>query len=92
MAAPVTRIPIQHNQAIHEVSTAKESKEERRAPRQLTLLELVETIAEVTEDEREIVATVVHMLASGQVCLAGNFRQEPIELLLRDVGVSIAHS
>jgi hypothetical protein len=86
MAAPATRIPIQHTHSIHEVSTAEEA---RRTPQHLTLLELIDTIAEVTDDEREIVATVMHMLASGRVCLAGNFRQEPIELLLRDVGMNL---
>ena len=48
----------------------------------LTLLELVQTIAEVTSDDREVVATVRHMLRSGRVKLSGNFRGQP-ELLLR---------
>ncbi|MCZ6463765.1 MAG: hypothetical protein O7A09_05465 [Proteobacteria bacterium] len=43
-------------------------------PTQTTLLELVKVIGEVTQDEREIVATVVHMLRSGSVELVGNFR------------------
>ncbi|MBW2232452.1 MAG: hypothetical protein JRH17_18850, partial [Deltaproteobacteria bacterium] len=34
---------------------------------------------EVTDDDREVVATVLHMLASGRVRLCGNFRDEPIE-------------
>jgi hypothetical protein len=45
----------------------------------LTLLELVRAVAEVTEDDREIVATVAHMLKSGHVRLTGNFRDTPIE-------------
>jgi hypothetical protein len=44
----------------------------------LTLLELVRTIGEITEDEAEIAATVIHMLRSGTVKLAGTFRDEPI--------------
>ncbi len=44
----------------------------------LTLLELVRTIGEITDDETEIVATVIQMLRSGSVKLAGNFRDEPI--------------
>ena len=43
-------------------------------PRETTLLELVRTISEVTNDEREVVATVMHMLDSGRVRLCGNFR------------------
>ena len=39
-----------------------------------TLLELVQTIAEDTKDDREIVATVVHLLRSGRVRLIGSFR------------------
>ena len=46
---------------------------------QVTLLELVTAVAEVTTDEREIVATVMYMLRSGHVRLAGNFRDEPVE-------------
>ena len=44
------------------------------APRDTTLLELVRAIGEVTDDEREVVATVRHMLDSGRVRLCGNFR------------------
>lgn len=44
-----------------------------------TLLELVRAISEVTDDEREVVATVLHMLASGRARLCGNFRGAGIE-------------
>ena len=47
----------------------------------LTLLELVQTVAAVTSDDREVVATVRYMLRSGRVKLCGNFRGQP-ELLL----------
>jgi hypothetical protein len=43
-------------------------------PHPCTLLELVQVLAEITDDEREIVATVLHMLRSGSVRLIGNFR------------------
>ena len=43
-----------------------------------TLLALVRAIGEVTDDEREIVATVLHLLQTGQVHLTGNFRNAPI--------------
>ena len=39
-----------------------------------TLLDLVRAIGEVTDDDREIVATVLHMLRSGRIRLSGNFR------------------
>lgn len=105
MSAPATRVPIEHNQIVHQVRTTRSSegrvdasvhpgsaasRTPRRAPTrtrrnaagQYTLLELVDAIADVTEDDREIVATVLHLLASGQVRLCGNFRDEPVELIL----------
>ena len=47
--------------------------------RETTLLELVRVIGEVTNDEREVVAAVMHMLDSGHVRLCGNFRDVPID-------------
>ena len=44
---------------------------------QLTLLELVESVADCTDDDEEVVATVIRMLGSGAVALRGNFRGEP---------------
>ncbi|MDJ0869745.1 MAG: hypothetical protein QNK03_26840 [Myxococcota bacterium] len=41
-----------------------------------TLLELVRAISEVTDDDREVLATVMHLLRSGRVRLVGNFRGE----------------
>ena len=46
-------------------------------PEQVTLLELVRAISEVTDDDREVVATVRAMLQSGRVRLCGNFRNTP---------------
>ena len=49
------------------------------APRQqieTTLLSLILTVAEVTDDEAEIVATVLHLISSGKVRLSGNFRNQ----------------
>ena len=40
----------------------------------LTLLELVGSVCDVTDDDDEIVATVLQMLRSGRVRLCGNFR------------------
>ena len=39
-----------------------------------TLLELVQALVRTTNDEREIVATVRHLLRTGRVRLTGNFR------------------
>jgi hypothetical protein len=50
----------------------------RRDPVVVTLLELIETVGEITEDDEEVVATVIHMLRSGTVLLGGNFRSKPL--------------
>jgi hypothetical protein len=50
-------------------------------PEPVTLLELVDAVCESTDDEREVVATVLHMLRSGAVKLCGNFRGAKIEEL-----------
>lgn len=39
-----------------------------------TLLELVRVVSELTDDDREVVATVMEMLRSGRVRLCGTFR------------------
>ena len=52
----------------------KRSSLETEAPRSTTLLELVRAIGEVTDDDHEVVATVLHLLKSGRVRLIGNFR------------------
>jgi hypothetical protein len=50
-------------------------------PQAITLLELVRTVAEITDDDREIVATVLQMLHSGRFRLCGNLRDVPVEEL-----------
>jgi len=45
-----------------------------------TLLELVQTLGELTPDDREVVATVIEMLHNGRVRLIGNFRGQRIAL------------
>jgi hypothetical protein len=44
------------------------------APAEATLLDLVYAVSEQTEDDREVVAAVLHLLRSGRVRLVGNFR------------------
>ncbi|MDH3519895.1 MAG: hypothetical protein OEM49_05500 [Myxococcales bacterium] len=51
------------------------------APRAVTLLQLVRAIGEITEDDREVVATVLHLLRSGRVQLRGNFCGSPPDAL-----------
>jgi len=46
---------------------------------EVTLLELVQAVSDVADNEREVVATVLYMLARGSVRLRGNFRGEPVE-------------
>ena len=52
--------------------------EEANPPIESTLLDLVRSVAEVTEDDREVVATVRTMIASGRVRLCGIFRDERV--------------
>jgi hypothetical protein len=55
---------------------------EKPEPEPVTLLELVDAVCDVTDDEREVVATVLHMLRSGAVKLCGNFRGAKIDDLV----------
>ena len=51
-------------------------------PIQTTLLELVRAVSQVTDDEREIVATVLELLYSGRARLIGSFRDVPVDVFL----------
>ncbi len=46
---------------------------------QLTLLDLIEAVAEVTDSETELVSVVRHLVNSGRVRLIGNFRGAHID-------------
>jgi hypothetical protein len=46
---------------------------------QLTLLDLIEAVAEVTDSEAELVSVVAHLVNSGRVRLIGNFRGATID-------------
>ena len=46
---------------------------------QLTLLELVSAISEMTASDTEVTEAVLSLLRSGRVRLCGNFKGEPIE-------------
>lgn len=49
-------------------------------PKECTLLDLLWSVNEVTEDEREAVATVASLINSGRVRLCGNFAGAKIRL------------
>lgn len=51
-----------------------------RPQRQSTLLELVLAVREFASSDEEIVATVAHLINSGQVRLCGNFAGARIDL------------
>jgi hypothetical protein len=44
------------------------------APLATTLLDLVRVVGEVTDDDREVVATIRYLLRTGRVVLCGSFR------------------
>jgi len=52
---------------------ASRTKEERAMALTVTLRELVTAVSDCAQSEDEVVATVVHMINSGQVRLRGNF-------------------
>lgn len=60
-------------------ATARVQPEAETVSVETTLLELVRAVSETTDDDREVVKTILHMLRSGSVRLCGNFRDEPIE-------------
>jgi hypothetical protein len=49
-------------------------------PRDLTLLALVQAVCNESDDDREVVATVCHLLRTGRVRLCGNFRGSDAEI------------
>jgi hypothetical protein len=46
----------------------------RRTPMTVTLLDLVAAVSHFARTESELIATVVHLVNSGEVTLGGNFR------------------
>ena len=76
MAHPVTSIHVEHHPVAHRIEPCEETE-----PRPLTLLELVEAVAEIAEDEQELLATVTWMLRSGRIQLVGTFRDAPVDQL-----------
>jgi hypothetical protein len=57
--------------------------------RELTLLALVQEICDESDDDHEVVATVCHLLQTGQVRLCGNFGGAEAEIF-RGAGQVVA--
>jgi hypothetical protein len=58
---------------------AAHSEVDMETQAQLTLLDLIEAVAEVTDSEAELVSVVAHLVNSGRVRLIGNFRGAMID-------------
>ena len=56
-----------------------EAESVQESERQLTLLELVSAVSEMTSNDDEVTEAVLNLLRSGRVRLCGNFKDEPIE-------------
>ena len=61
------------------LATQLDSTPTEKVTIQTTLLELVRVVSETTDNDAEVVSTIVHMLRTGSVELSGTFRNEPIE-------------
>ncbi|MEZ4332964.1 MAG: hypothetical protein R3F35_14480 [Myxococcota bacterium] len=73
MAQPTSvSVPIEHCRRVHEIEP-----EVVVDPDAITLRELVETVAEFSASEQEVVAAVMHMLRSGRVKLHGAYEEPP---------------
>jgi hypothetical protein len=53
---------------------ASEPLPQEAEPVDTTLLDLVHAVSQETDDEREVVATVLHLIRTGRARLTGNFR------------------
>ena len=61
------------------LENATESASARKITIRTTLLELVRTVSETTEDDAEVVATIVHMLRNGRIELCGTMKDSPVD-------------
>lgn len=66
--------------AIRFGATANGQKAQAEQPVETTLLELVQALGELTDDDREVVETVVDLLRTGRVRLIGTFRGQRIAI------------
>jgi hypothetical protein len=58
-------------------------KEERAMALTVTLSELVNAVSDCAQSENEVVATVIHMINSGQVQLRGSFSGARVDFASR---------
>jgi len=56
------------------ISKSKTEPFQQHSPIRTTLLDLVWTVSQITDDERLVVATVAHMVNSRQARLIGTFK------------------
>lgn len=63
-------VPIEHFRRVHLIETAEEPEAD-----EVSLAQLVEAVAEFSDSEREVVATVMHMLRTGRVKLRGAYEE-----------------
>ena len=66
-------------EAMSAAITSTQQGSQAGEPPECTLLDLVRVLYEITDDDREVVATVLHMLHNGSVRLRGNFRGAPMD-------------
>lgn len=71
-------VPIEYRRRVHEIEAVAAPEEGA-----ITLGELVEAVAEFSDGEHEIVATVMHMLRTGRVRIQGQVVEPPAERALR---------
>ena len=81
MDQPTTvSIPIEYLRQVHVVETVNDcdfSSDDDA----ISLRDLVAAVAEFSDSEREVVATVTHMLRSGRVSLSGRYEELPMTKL-----------
>lgn len=66
--------------AIRFGAAANGQKTQAEDPVETTLLELVQALGELTDDDREVVETVVDLLRTGRVRLIGTLRGQRIAI------------
>lgn len=62
------------------IEVASMKRKVQMARKNVTLLELVSTVAEHTRSEAELIATVAHMVNRSHVRLCGNFKGQRFNL------------
>ena len=79
--ANTVAIPVEHLRHVHEIQTTHKPEGHKSEVDYdadgISFLELVAAVAEFSDSEQEVVATVMHMLRSGRVQLSGSY-SEPV--------------